>query len=84
MAKGGFKLARIKFNALELLKRHQLPLYLVHLINNLTGNENDAYIRCLMQFSEFYCRVRGFYKKYPDIEKSVTEEIKNNLISLGF
>lgn len=84
MAKNGFKIARIKFNALELRKRHQLPFYLVYLINNLTGNENDAYIGCLIRFSEDYCRVRNYYKKYPDFEKVANEQIKKNLISLGF
>lgn len=83
MGKSGFKLARIKFNALELRKRRQLPFYLVYLINNLTGNENPSYIAVLIQYCELYCRVRGFYKKYPDKENLYTEEIKQNLFTLG-
>lgn len=84
MANSGLKLARLKYNALILRNRHQLPFYLVGLIVDLTGKENDAYIGCLMRFSEIYARVRGFYKKYPDSEKIATDEIKQNLVSLGF
>ena len=79
MKKNKILLTKIKYNASRLLINHQLPKYLVQLVLNLDENSDINYIRLLMYHCESCMRVKGYYKKYPQYEKIITEELKKQL-----
>ena len=70
------RLARIKTNAIKLRVNSQIPSYLMYLINKLDENSSIDLIKSLMGQCEHLLRVKGYYKKYPTIEKQVNEELK--------
>lgn len=69
-------LARIKTNAIKLRVNAQIPSYLMYLINKLDENSSVDLIKSLISQCEHLLRVKGYYKKYPSIEKQVNEELK--------
>lgn len=77
-----YQLAKIKTNALRLRGSYQLPSYLCYLILHLDNNSPVALVKYLMAQSDHMLRLKGYYKKYPSIEKQCNEIIKNELSKL--
>lgn len=78
MAKGKISLAILKYNALKLRKTWQLPYKLVYFITSLDKDSSLEWIHYLTMQSEHYLRVKGYYKKYPDIEAEVNKIIEKD------
>lgn len=78
MAKGKIKLEVLKYNALQLRKKRQLPYLLVYYITQLTSDSNINWTSYLMTMSEHLLRVKGYYKKYPVAEQDANEQIKHD------
>lgn len=68
-------LAKAKNSAIQLRLKYMIPIELVRAINNLDDRANEQDIRYLMELSEHYVRVNGYYKRFPHIEKKFNEEI---------
>lgn len=79
MNKVNLKLSIIKNNAIKLRANYQLPYYLVYMITKLTDKDDISYIKFLMSSCEHLLRTKGYYKKYPQVEKSITEELKKTI-----
>ena len=69
------KLAVVKYKALELRANRQIPLQLAHHINLLTNDDDKAWIEYLMIQSQHMLRVKGYYKKFPSLEKEFNDII---------
>lgn len=83
-AKDKISLGRIKTNAIKLSVNKQIPVYLASCINKLTIDTPKNVVLYLMAQSEHLLRLKGYYKKYPKIEKEVTEQLKADLEKLGY
>lgn len=68
-------IARIKYNAIELRRNHQLPTKLVLFILDLTESDDDTKVNFLKELSEHYMRVKGYYLKYPLIHDECNSQI---------
>lgn len=79
MKKNKIKLSVIKYNALKLRGNYQLPYLLVQCIYVLKDNDEVSYVRFLMNQCEHALRSKGYYKKYPQIEKQYNEELQKLL-----
>ena len=79
MKNNKFKLSVIKYNALKLRGNYQLPYLLVQCIDDLKDNDEVSYVRFLMNQCEHALRSKGYYKKYPQIEKQYNEELQKLL-----
>lgn len=76
------KIATIKYNALELRKNYQIPYVLCNIIMELDKDSREELIVWLMAQSENLIRIKGYYKKYPDIEKAVNETLESEFNKL--
>lgn len=70
------KLSNLKYKALELRAKRQLPYQLVQYINDLTDKSDVKYLQLLMQLTEHYLRVPKYYAKYKQAEEQANEDIK--------
>lgn len=70
------KLSNLKYKALELRAKRQLPYQLVQYINDLTDKSDVNYVQLLMNLTEHYLRVPRYYAKYKDAEYQANEDIK--------
>lgn len=59
------KIKKIKAVSMQLYLNNQIPSHLMQRIRNLNGNEDKPYIECLIELSEKFMRVKGYYKKHP-------------------
>lgn len=59
----------LKYNALKLRANYQLPFKLTQYIVELKADDDINKFIFLSHASEHYLRVKGYYKKYPVIEK---------------
>lgn len=75
----GFLLGNVKNKALLLRKNYQIPYKLCYYIQHLTIESSDDLIKYLMSLCEHCLRIKGYYKKYPDIESSVNNEIDEGI-----
>lgn len=74
----------LKNKALQLRKDYQLPFYLTKCIYGLKKDDNVHYIETLMFLVEQLMRVKGFYKKYSDQDKSSKDVVIEVLTKRGF
>lgn len=72
-------LAIIKYNNVKLRGGYQLPLFLSSCIDKLTKEDKEDYVSFLLSQCELYMRVKGFYKKYPSLDREYSELIKKEL-----
>lgn len=77
--KNNLLLSKVKNNALKLRATYQLPYYLVYLITKLDQSDEVEYVQFLMASCEHSMRSKGYYKKYPEVEKSIEEELKKSI-----
>ena len=70
-----FKLPVVKYKALQLRNFHQIPFQLCYFIQKLDSNSDIEWIKYLIGQTEMMLRVRGFYKKYPQIEEEFNKVI---------
>ena len=80
--KSKHNLTIIKYKSLELLRTHQLPYKLVFYIQHITPVTPDHIVKYLLDSSEHLLRVKGYYKKYPQIEKELNRTIEREMASL--
>lgn len=79
MSKNKIKLSVLKYNALKLRGDNQLPYLLVKCILELKNEDSESYVRFLMNQCEHAMRTKGYYKKFPDIEKQYNDELRKML-----
>lgn len=77
-------LVRVKTNAIKLSVNKQIPVFLASMINKLTLETPKNVVLYLMSQSEHMMRLKGYYKKYPDVEKDFTEVLKKDLRAMGY
>lgn len=82
--KVNLKLSALKNNAIRLRINHQLPFYLTYVITKLEFNSDDELVSYLKTQSEHLLRIKGYYKKYPKIEKDCEELLKQDLHRMGY
>lgn len=75
MISGNIYLSKIKTNAVKLRGNYQLPSKLVYYIMQLSTDCNEYWIQLLMEYSEIWLRIKGFYKKYPSYEREYNDII---------
>lgn len=78
------KIAQVKYQALKLREKKQIPYYLTKLITDLTGDESAEYVIWLVNMSEHYLRIKGYYKKYPEAEAECEKQLKESKLNLGY
>lgn len=66
----------LKNKATDLKIKSMLPSYLVYLILGVNKHCPYDYLRRLRELVEEYCRVSGYYKKYPKKEAEANNTIK--------
>ena len=71
--KNKLSLSYLKYTALKLRANRQLPFYLCKLIQALTGDESEDYVRYLMTSCEHLLRVKDYYKKFPLADEEATK-----------
>lgn len=74
-SKGKFSLEVLKYNALDLRKKYQLPYKIVYFIEQLTIDDSIEWLNHLKEQCELMLRVKGFYKRHPDIEEQYNKSI---------
>lgn len=74
----------LKNKALELRKNYQLPFHLTKLIYSLKGDEKVSYVVVLKELTEQWLRIKGFYKRYPNMEDIAKLSIQDTLKNMGF
>lgn len=75
-------LATLKYQAVKLRGNYQIPLGLYVLISQLDSNSSEKQVKFLLYASEQLLRVRGFYKKYHDQDKQLSEQVKSEFTKL--
>lgn len=68
-------LAKLKSSAMKLRANYQIPYVLWDLIRDLSVDSSVAYVNSLKSDTEHYLRIKGYYKKYPSLEKAVNDEL---------
>lgn len=84
MSKNKKNLSALKFNAIKLRNNHQLPFFLAYAITKLDKDSDIKVVEYLMKQSDHMLRVKGYYKRYPEIGKKYDELVKSDLSKLGF
>ena len=69
------QLAKLKSSAMKLRANYQLPYILWVMIRELSIDSSVAYINSLKSDTEHYLRIKGYYKKYPSLEKVINDEL---------
>ena len=73
--KSNLQLAKLKNSAMKLRADYQIPYILWDMIRELSIDSSVAYINSLKSDTEHYLRIKGYYKKYPSLEKAVNDEL---------
>lgn len=73
-------LNRVKIKSLELRDNGQIPICLYNAIIDLNYESSVDSVKSLMELCDKYMRIKGFYFKYPDYDRSC----KNELRMMGF
>ena len=68
-------LVRVKNTLVQLRVNYQVPISLVVLTNRLDQESDIRKVMFLNDLCEHYMRVKGYYKKFPLIEKESNEQI---------
>lgn len=68
-------LAKSKNSAIKLRVEYMIPSELVRAIYKLDDRATEKDIRYISELIEHYIRLKGYYKRYPQIEKKFNEEI---------
>lgn len=76
------KLEVVKYYALQLRGRYQIPYRLCYLITQLEKGSDLELVEYLLDACEHYLRVRGYYKKFPQIEEKANKEIEEGYRAL--
>ena len=74
--KNKIKISVIKHKALQLKVNYQIPYVLYQLIMSIDSTCSESYIHKLTRLSEFYIRIKGYYNRYPLIEKEYNDLLK--------
>lgn len=75
MKNNRINLSILKYKTLQALKNKSIPFELCHFIQMLDHNSDVEWITYLMYQSEQMLRVKGYYKKYPEVEKQFNNQI---------
>lgn len=78
MKKSKVSLAVLKYDALRLRKKFQLPYKLTYYIMQLTKESDVNWVNYLIHQSEHMLHIPKYYKKYPDIERECNEIIESD------
>lgn len=73
-------LTKLRYKAYLLVNRKQIPSYLYRLIVHIKGDTDIAYIKKLIDLSNEFMRVKGYYssrEKEETAEKLIRELLKN-------
>lgn len=76
------KLEVVKYYALQLRGRYQIPYRLCYHITQLEKDSDLKLVEYLLDACEHYLRVRGYYKKFPQIEEQANKEIEEGYRAL--
>lgn len=74
--KNKIKISVLKHKALQLKVNYQIPYVLYQLIMQVDSNCTESHIHRLTRLSEFYIRIKGYYKRYPLIEREYNALLK--------
>lgn len=77
-----FLLMRLKKVAIDLRANYQIPYMLCKLIRDLDNNCSMVQINYLKSQCEHLMRVKGYYKKYPSLDKTLNESITYDYIKV--
>lgn len=69
---------RLKKACVELRGKYQIPRAIYDLCMKLNAYSTQDEVNFLKSMSEFYIRVRGFYKKYKELDCAYSKEIYDN------
>lgn len=75
---------KVKFNAYKLKECGSLPHFYFALICKLSANDSLEKVRCYMALAENLMRVKGFYFKYPEIQKELEVDSLKFLKERGY
>lgn len=73
------KISQIKGKMLTLRGNYQVPYELASRVLKITVKSDLKYLEELMKLTEFYLRVKYFYKKYPLLDKEYSKTIRTTL-----
>lgn len=76
-----FKLFQIKTKALDLRKNYQIPYKLMYYISKLDDNSSEEVVKFLLSSTEHLLRVKGYYRKFVDIEHQVNASLEQEMKS---
>ena len=74
-AKSKVNIVVLKHNVCKLRANYQLPFYLSYLVRNISSETDVDVIVKLRSYTEHFMRIKGYYKKYPQFEKSSNDDI---------
>lgn len=80
--KVNYKISLLKHNALKLRANYQLPYVLVLEITKINKETDVNLVKYLMAQSEHMLRIKGYYKKFPTVEKECNEMLKKEIASM--
>ena len=78
--KNKINISTLKVYAVRLRANSQLPFYLYYLISQLTPQTDIKIVALLSRLSEDLMRLKGYYKKYPNAEKSANELLRKQIV----
>ena len=69
-------LNKVKMSAFKLKAEGQIPICLYNAIIDLNYDSDIDRVKSLMEMSDKYMRIKGFYFKYPDYDVSCKNELR--------
>lgn len=72
---------KIKSSATTLYVKGQLPIALFSAISKLNELDHIDYVSYLIELSNHYMRVNGYYKKYPKVHIQANKDIEQCLVA---
>lgn len=76
------RLEVVKYKALQLRGRYQIPYRLCYHLTQIDKDTDFEVVEYLLCTCEHYLRVRGYYKKFPQLEEQANKEIEEGYRAL--